>query len=110
MNDLDRIEIDINEAKEVIGVLEALKRLENNDDFKKVITEGYFVQEASRLVLIKADPNLAEDGSQKTINNSIIAVGQFRQYLSSVYQLGGIAQRSIIAGEEAREEILSEEE
>ena len=54
-NQVEEIELEINQAKEKVALKDSLEKLIKNRDFKKVITEGYFEQEAIRLVLLKAD-------------------------------------------------------
>jgi hypothetical protein len=84
-------------------------RLSENKDFKKVIHDDYFVNYAARLVLLKSDPSTMEsERQQKDVDNSIIAVGYFRQYLSSLIQLGRRAEMEILEAEHTKEEILAE--
>lgn len=99
----------MDQAQDAIKDLEALKRLEKNRDFKRLITEGYFREEASRLVLMLPDPNMQEPAMQKSMQEGIIACGQFRQYLGTKYQIGNAAVRSLAADEVTRETLLAEE-
>lgn len=99
----------IEQASESVKDLEALKRLEKNRDFKRLISDGYFKDEASRAVLMLADPSMQEPERQRSLHNSIIACGEFRQYLGTKYQLGNIAIRSLAADELTREQLLAEE-
>ena len=106
---IEALEISIEQTKEAIAMLDALKALEKNKHFKKLISEGYFRDEASRLVLLKADPSMASPEHQKLLEDSIIACGHFRQYLSSVYQLGNMAAQALLSDEATREELLAGE-
>ena len=105
---LEQIEISDKQAKEMVSKMESLLRLVKNRDFKKVIEEGYFEKEASRIVLLKGDPEMQSEADQRTLDNMIIAVGGLRQYLSSTMQIGRMAQRDLAANAEAREEMLAE--
>jgi len=109
MNDLQQIEVSIESAKEVIALLDTFKRLENNKDFNKIILDGYFKDEASRLVLLKSDPSMDDDKSQKALDNAIISVGGLRQYFSQIYQMGMIAERSLEQDIATQTELMSEE-
>ena len=107
---IEQLEITIDQAKANIDMADALQRLYDNKDFKIVITNGYFTDEASRLVLAKAMPELSGDDAQKDIENCIIAIGHFRQHLNSIFVKGNMAQKALHDAEGTREEILSEGE
>ena len=105
---LEQIELSIENAKKLVSRKDAVNALLDNPQFKTIITDGYFKEEASRLVLLKADQNSQDEATQNYINNSITAIGYLRQYLSAIMQLGNMAENSIASDEATREEILSE--
>ena len=107
MNDLDAVEISIEDAKEAIGTMESLIKLQDNSDFKKIILDGYFKEEASRLVLFRALPQVTEE-MRVDIDAQIAAVGNFRQYLSTIFSQGNMARNGLASHEATREEILAE--
>jgi len=107
--DLEQIELSLEHAKLSIDNMKALNTLSHDKNFVKLITEGYFRDEASRLVLLKADNSMQKEEHQATIEKSIIAVGYFRQYLSTIYQLGNMAEKAMADDEITREEIQAEE-
>jgi len=109
MSEIEQIEVSIDAARKDVDKMEGLLRLIKNNDFKSLIDDGYFVDEASRLVILKADPSMQEDRVQKNINDSITAVGHFRQYLNTVMQIGRMAEQGIKEDEETRQELLAEE-
>ena len=82
---------------------------EYSKDFQGLVDTGYFVDEASRLVILRADPAMQSDSLQKTIDDGITAVGHFRQYLNTVMQIGRMAEQGIKEDEETRQELLAEE-
>jgi len=106
---LQQIEISLAQARNTIERAEALSRLRDNKDFKLLFMEGYFRDEAARLVLLKADPNMQEESKQQQVNNMLTAIGYVSQYLNAVAQLGAMAQRAIQENEQTREEIIAEE-
>lgn len=105
---IEEIEISIEQSKKLIDMMESMKKLTDNPDFKKVIIDGYFKDEASRLVLLKADDTMQDDKDQMQIMNQINAIGYVRKYFSTIYQLGHMAERSVEADKQTREELLAE--
>jgi hypothetical protein len=106
---IQAIEDNIRQARKIVEVGEALERLKANKDFKKVMLEGYFEQEAIRLVHLKSDQNVQSPDMQKSINAQIEAIGAVSQYFSTVLHKASIARKAITSDEEARDEILEEE-
>lgn len=106
---IQAIEDNIRQARKIAEVGEALERLRNNRDFKKVMLEGYFEQEAIRLVHLKSDQNVQSPDMQKSIIAQIDAIGAVSQYFSTVMHKASIARKAIASDEEARDEILEEE-
>jgi hypothetical protein len=106
---IQAIEDNIKQARKIVEVGDALERLKNNRDFKKVMLEGYFEQEAIRLVHLKSDQNVQSAEMQKSIIAQIDAIGAVSQYLSTVLHKASIARKAIASDEEARDELLEEE-
>jgi hypothetical protein len=110
LNDtIQRIEANIKEARKIVDLGDSLERLRSNRDFKKVIMEGYFEQEAIRLVHLKADPSMQSADMQKSIVSQMDAIGALHQYFTTVFHKASIARKAIDADEETRDEILAEE-
>ena len=109
MNEIEQIEVSIDSARKDVAKMESLLRLISNKDFQGLVDTGYFVDEASRLVILRADPDMQSDSLQKTIDDGITAVGHFRQYLNTVMQIGRMAEQGIKEDEETRQELLAEE-
>lgn len=108
-NEQQQIEQNIAQARKVFDLGTSLATLLRNRDFKKVITEGYFEQEAVRLVHLKADPAMQNEASQKSIIAQMDAIGNLSQYFSTIQQLANMAGKSIEADEEALSELRLEE-
>jgi len=106
--DVETIELSISESQKYIDKMESIFKLSKNKDFNAVIEKGYFEEEASRLVLLKADPSMQSESDQNMINKSIDSIGYFRQYLRSVIQMGRMMERSIEDDKRTREELLAE--
>jgi hypothetical protein len=105
---IHQVEIDITVAQKSVEVMEALERLEKNKDFKLVITEGYFKEEASRAVLLKADFNAQGEMQQKQMDHIIIGIGYLRQYFGKIFHQGEMSAQGIKADAETRAELLQE--
>jgi CHAT domain-containing protein len=105
---LQAIEANIREAKKIVDQGDALERLRSNRDFKKVILDGYFADEAIRLVHLKASPAMQSPDMQKSIISQMDAIGSLDQYFTTVLQKASIARKAISADEETRDEILAE--
>jgi hypothetical protein len=88
---------------------DALERLKSNKDFKKLILEGFFEKEAIRLVHLKADRNMQNVDTQRSILSQMDAVGALHQYFNTILIQANQASKSIAADEEARDELLAEE-
>lgn len=106
---LENIELSIEQAKRSIGEMTTLQKLTKNEDFKKVILEGYFEKEASRLVLLRAEPSMSDAESRAIIDDQITAIGFLRQHFTTIMQFGRMAERALADDEATREEILEEE-
>ena len=107
---VDAVELSIEEGKKTVHLRDALNLLSQNAEFKEIILEGYFKNEASRLVLLRADPAMQSEEIQKSIDNSIIAVGNLRVYLNTIMQLGSMAEKALIDDQDAREHMLGEDD
>lgn len=106
---LHEIEVSIEQAKQHVAVKDALGRLSANPDFNKIVLEGYFKDEAVRLVQLRADPNFASEEDQAAVLRSIDAIGQFRLYCNTINQMGQMAENAIASDEATREQILAED-
>lgn len=105
---LKELDYRIKEGKKTIEMGAALERLLNNRDFKKVFVEGYFREEAIRLVSIKADVACQSEASQASILKQIDAIGCVQDYLRLIQIQTSQAEKEVADSEQTREEILAE--
>lgn len=106
---IEQLEMTMDQAKQYIERAEALIRLSKDKDFKLIITDGYFLKEASRLVLSKATPDMMEkEVIQKDMDNSIIAIGYLKRHFNSIIAMANVSRKALLDAEETREEILKE--
>jgi len=105
-----QIEISIDQAKQIIERKEQMERLLQNPDFKAVFSEGYFRDEAARLVSLLADQEMSAPEKQTELIKDMQGISAMQLYILNVRRLGAQMEQALRAHEEALEEIRAEEE
>ncbi|GEK52354.1 hypothetical protein [Vreelandella venusta] len=106
---IEEINININAAKKFVARGKSLQRLLKNRDFKDLINEGYFKDEAVRLVHLRSNPDFADDASRKMIETSMDGIASLLQYCRTVEHNAMLAEKAIEADEQARDELMGED-
>lgn len=106
---IQSIEDSIKRNRKLVELGESLERLRGNRDFKKLVLEGYFEQEAIRLVHLKAEPAFQTADRQASITVQMDSIGTLVQFFNTTLQLANLGRKGIESDEVAREEILAEE-
>lgn len=106
---VEQIELSKEEAQKTVKMGQCMERLITNPDFDELIHEHYFKNEASRLVLLKAHPNLQDEKSQRDIDLSINAIGHFRQFMMGVRFNARQAVAAIEAADDELERMRQED-
>lgn len=106
---VQQLEENIRQAKSIVELDESLQRLLRNKDFERVIKRGYLVDEAVRLVHLKADPAFQTPERKQAINDQIDAISHLLQFFRTVTFNAGTARKAIESDEATRDEILAEE-
>jgi len=113
MSDADNqrraIEAQVAKAKKHVELDEALTRLQSNRDFKRIITDGYFRDEAVRLVHLKASPEMQTPFAQAAIVRSIDAIGELNDFFRTIKHNADNARKEIADAGVALEEIAEGE-
>jgi len=117
MNEVERniqeIEITIEEAKACQTRKNTLLRLYDNPDFKDIILEGFFKEEAERIVSLRGSPNcrMGEQGAMQyaLANDIITSIGGLRQFLITIETRGNAADQALVADEETHQQLLNEQ-
>lgn len=107
-NDIEQVELTIAEAKKVVDRGRMAEKLSRNPDFKKLVMDGYFVDEAARLVHLSSDPTLPEN-IRNVVLRDMNGPGAFKRYLSALVQMGKNAAREIEEHQETLDELREEE-
>lgn len=105
---IQHVELSLEEAKKVIDFGEAIQRLEKNADFRKVILDGYFTDEARRLVFLTADTNLDEKASN-AVWAGLRAIGELRSFLVTRKAMAEVAKKEVIDFQKTLEELREED-
>lgn len=105
---IEEVELNIQHANALVKLGKSLDRLTNNRDFKSLIKDGYFRDEAVRLVHAKANPNTQAPEIQQDIIKQIDAIGNLAAYFRTVGQQAELAKQAIAADEETLQELRNE--
>jgi hypothetical protein len=65
-------------------VLEAFERLQNNEDYKLVIVNGYCKDEALRLASLLSNDYLISQGKRQLVMEGLTSISYFDQYLRDI--------------------------
>lgn len=103
------IEVSMEDAKAYIEAGDAMNRLRDNKDFQKIILEGYFKEEAIRLISLKADHLMRAPEDQEFLIKCMDGIGCLQNYIRTVMFAAQQAVRSVQASDEALEEIELED-
>lgn len=109
-NDINQVEITMEHAKELIKKAELVQRLTNHPDFKDIILEGYFTEEAARLGHLVGDPETVMDPRRGTmVQNDLIGIGALKRYMSTILMLGRRAEADLFEQSETLDELRAAE-
>lgn len=107
---VEAIELDIRQARSLVDAEDALNRLYANKDFQAVILDGYFKEEAWRLVELKAAPAMQHEGHQRMISQAIDAIGGLQQHFNKIRVMADEARAAIEYSEQELELMAAEGE
>ena len=107
MTDLEQVEIQIDMAHKLRKMRDNCVKLTASETWKDIITEGYFKEEAARLVMAKSSHLTPEQ--MQLIDNMQYGIGALANYIEAVMRRGAEMDQAIGEHEETREEILAEE-
>ena len=108
-HEIEAVEREIAQAKVTVQFGAAVEKLKANAEFKKVVLDGYFRDEAVRLVHLKGDPAMQTEESQDSIVKAIDAIAGFSGYLNTALAMARMAEKSLESNEEVLTELQAEE-
>ncbi len=104
--EIEELVVTIDEARSIVRKKMDILKLESNREFKRVILEGYFKEEAARVTSALADPTMYHLREQ--LQEQLIAISHFEQYLRVAIIMGHRAEVDIIEGEAEIDELREE--
>jgi hypothetical protein len=93
---------------DIIAKGDAARRLAENEDFKLLVLQGYFVDEPSRMAELMASGRLNEKVFENC-TSSIKAVAEFRNFMKNIMEQAKMANDELASLEEARDEAIKAE-
>ena len=105
--ELEQVEIQIEMANKLRKMRDNCVKLTASESWKDIISEGYFKEEAARLVMAKSSHLTPEQ--MQLIDNMQYGIGALANYIESVMRRGAEMDQAIGEHEQTREEILAEE-
>lgn len=97
------LNLTLEQANKAIERNRALERLAQNKDFQNVISEGYFKDQAVRLVLAKGNPSMDAPEQQAAIIRDIDGIGSLSAYFSAVRHEAAMSEKALKDADEDRE-------
>lgn len=104
------IEISIEAAKSAVERKNKLEKLFDLPEFKEIFEEGYFRDEAARLVGLLTDPEFASDERQNEIRNDMLGVSATRQYLMNIHRMGVSLEMQMNASQAELDNLRAEQQ
>jgi hypothetical protein len=88
MDSINQAQTSEKEVSYWVDMAEALKRLERNEDFKKVIEEGYFKDKAISGVSILASDQIKASGRRTDVMEGLIAISSLQDHFYTIKAMG----------------------
>ncbi len=105
---VQQIEVSIEQAKENISLLDTLRKLEQDPNFKKLILENYLEKESIRLVSALSSPALQAEEQQKLLHGDMLGIASLRSYFSKIIADGQMSKNAMPAYLSTEAEMLAE--
>ena len=105
---LEEINLTIEEAKKAIDLMKAYHRLADNPDFKLLIGQAYFIDEAAEVVAKKVRLEYSDEANQSFLDKIIYGIGSLRLYFNKVHNMGVKAENALEDHYETRNQIMQE--
>ena len=102
---LKEIDDRIAELEKDIEIGKALERLHENEDFQKVILDGYLEDEAKRLFELMTTPMKFKREIMENIQEKLSSIRNLKEYFAVKLQNAGFAQEQIEEEKEYRKDV-----
>lgn len=101
----NEIEVSIAAARDAVERKDKIERLIKNPDFKAVFEDGYFKDEAARLVGLLADPEFESEEGRNRLLDDMMGISASRRYIVTALRIGRQMEAQIAASEDALTEL-----
>lgn len=108
-SEIEHLEVEIDQAKDMISLNDDLVQLQEDPRFIRVITKGFFEQEAIRLVMLQSDPEMQKPERKEALVAAMNAVSGLNQYFVRVNRVGEMAKEALDDMHVTHAELLNEE-
>lgn len=95
MSQVEELEVSLEYAQGIVAKRDMLDKLSRNREFKQLVLEGYFKDEAIRLTNLSADPHPQVAEHRDDIFLAIQGISLLRQYFQRINREGEIAENEI---------------
>lgn len=106
---IDEIDSAILQLKETRELGQMIEQLKKTPAFKQVVLQGYFRDEAVRLVHLRGDVAMQDPKQQEDVIRQIDAIAAFKTFLDTKLMMADRANEAIEECEANRQEILAGE-
>lgn len=104
---IETIELTIEQAKKSIKLMKDLEALHKRKEFKAIIEQDLFEDHNQTLTFMLAD---ADPEMRAQLHEEQYMIAHFRAYLSSIFQKGRLAEKTLIDNEKTLDELRAEGE
>jgi hypothetical protein len=108
-NQNENVELETTEIEHYVDMGQALDRLRDNPDFKKVIIEGYFRDKAADSVSLLSMPVIKKRGERGDIMEDLVAISNLQFFFMTIDQMHQAAVDPVLSDEEEAELAAKEE-
>jgi len=108
-NQNESVELETTEIEHYVDMGQALDRLRNNEDFNKVILDGYFKDKAADSVSLLSLPVIKKRGERGDIMEDLVAISNLQFFFMTIDQMHQAAVEPILSDNEEAELAAQEE-
>lgn len=94
-NPTDTVELETADNQYWVDLYESLGRLYDNDDFKRVILNGYLKDKALESVSLLGVPALKRSGERPDVIEDLVAISNLQYFFQMVKNFGSAAKEDL---------------
>jgi len=105
---VEQLEVEIDQARSIIALSDDIEKLHNNKQFKNVILDQYFREEAIRLVSLKGDRAFQTPDLQASVLRQMDGISGLNAFFHRIVMAANQARESLAEMQEAQSAALNE--